>query len=112
MQTRNRAAGIHTVIVVTDNNKEEVREVQTGASSGKLTEIISGLEEGEYIISSVSIAVSQESGGSSSSDSAECEDVDITECMAKLQDIMPCTETLTKFSEETGADASEFPTAP
>ncbi len=106
--TRDRAAGIQIVTVVADNNEEEVREVQTGASNGKLTEIITGLEEGEHIISSVSIAVSQGSGGSSSSDSAGCEDVDITECMAKVQDIMSCTEALTKFGEETGSDASEF----
>lgn len=106
--TRDRAAGIQTVTVVADNNLEEVREVQTGASNGKLTEIITGLEEGERIISSVSIAVSQGSSGSSSSDSAECGDVDITECMAKVQDIMSCTETLTKFGEETGSGASEF----
>lgn len=106
--TRDRAAGVQTVTVVADNNAEEVREVQTGASNGKLTEIITGLEEGEHIVSSVSIAVSKGSGSSSASDSTECGDVDITECMANLQDIMPCTETLTQFGEAEGAGASEF----
>jgi HlyD family secretion protein len=105
---KDRATGIQTVMVLTDSGQKEQREVKTGASSGKLTEIISGLEEGEHIISSVSIDISKGSQSQGSTDNAGSEDVDIMECMDKLPDLMPCFEELAKMGEEMGMAPNEY----
>ena len=74
----------------------------------QLTEITSGLSEGELIVSSVDITVTKGSGGSGSSDGGGSDDVDIMECMAKLQDLMPCSQKLMEMGEEMGMDPGEY----
>ena len=44
--------GKHFVRILTDKNKVERRDVETGISDGVFTEIRSGLSEGEQVISS------------------------------------------------------------
>ncbi len=106
--SKDRATGIQTVTVVADDDKEEVREVQTGVSSSKLTEITEGLEEGEQIVSSVSVTIS---GGSSSGDRGGAEDVDPMECVGKImgnKELTDCFEKMMEMGEEMGMDESEF----
>lgn len=98
-----RATGNRTVRVITNSGEEKVRPVETGLSDGRLTEITSGLEEGEQVVSSVDIEVTENPEGSAGSG-----DVDIMECMSKLQDLMPCFEKLMGMAEEFGIDTSEY----
>lgn len=105
---KDRATGELTVTVVTDGDQTEQRVVETGANNGKLMEITTGLEEGERIFSSVSIDISNVSQGPSNAQNAGAEDVDIMECMNKLQDLMPCFQYLAEMGEEMGMGAGEY----
>ncbi|GEM_PF-465311 len=109
--TRDRAAGIQTVTVVKDNGEEEVREVQTGASDGKLTEITSGLEEGDQIVSSVSINISRDSQGSSDDGDTGSGDVDVMACVGEImgnEELTACFGKMMEMGEEMGIDPNEY----
>ncbi len=106
--TRDRAAGIETVTVITDGGVEEVREVQTGVGDRSLVEITSGLKEGEYILSNTDYSVSKVAGSSSSSGSGN---VDVMACVGEImgnQELTNCFEKMMEMGEEMGMDASEF----
>ncbi len=99
---KDRATGSKTVTVLADSGEEEVRVVWTGVSDGKLTEITSGLKEGERIVSSVDIEVTE------SSIEAPGADVDIMECITNMQELMPCFEKLMGMADELGIDTSTY----
>jgi len=103
---KDRASGDLTVKVVDQNDQEELRVVETGASNGKLMEITAGLQEGERIISSIDIEIAQNSQGGQSSGTSE--EKSITECLSVVGEMQGCFKKLMELGEESGIDVSQY----
>lgn len=101
-----QAGSAKVVAVVTAGGETEPRVVETGASDGSFTEIVSGVEAGEVIAVNVTIDASQLVGTDPGVPSGVPED--IAECIASLQEERKCFERLAGMAESMGMDPGAY----